>query len=504
MSQAQGWLPDDLALIPAGPGLAAVLAEVDRAGLSDQDLVRLAQARQRLAAHVQAQLLADVHAMRGRTDEILGADEQGRRGWAECEVGFALTWTRHAAGWQLSLAEELIDHLPAVFVALDSGDIDLPRATVFVMETMGLEQEVAGRVVEQLIGEASRLTSGQLRARLRRLVIAADPGRAARTAKEQVTRRRVMARLSGAGTAEVAGYDLPPHRVAAAMQRLTAIARAAKSGGDARRLDQLRADALLDLLVGEGVATGGPVSATGGPDAGPGGPVPTAASEPEAIEGDDSVDPDQEELAALWDAGFDQLPASRPSAGCPTCGPQASRGVMPGPRKGVVDIQVALSTLLGLTDFPAELAGYGPVIADIARQVAAEQTDATWRFSVYDPLGNLIHHGITKRRPRAEDVAFVRARDKTCRAPGCRMPARRCDVDHTEDWAYSQDSRRCNLACYCRRHHLFKHLQQSGLIQLTPGVLGLSTPLGQYLVTHPEPHLDELQLTLLNTSSAPT
>jgi hypothetical protein len=171
---------------------------------------------------------------------------------------------------------------------------------------------------------------------------------------------------------------------------------------------------------------------------------------------------------------------------------------MPGPRKGVVDIQVPLTTLIGLTDFPGDLAGYGPVIADIARQVIADQPDATWRFSVYDRLGNLLDHGITRRRPKAEDAAFIRARDRTCRAPGCRKPARLCDIEHTEDWASSKDSRPCNLACYCRLHHLFKHLKRSRLIQITPGIMGLTTPMGQRLVTHPEPYVNELEFTLGN------
>ena len=44
-------------------------------------------------------------------------------------------------------------------------------------------------------------------------------------------------------------------------------------------------------------------------------------------------------------------------------------------RKGTVDIHVDLETLARLNDHPGELAGYGPVIADIARQVA-ENPDA--------------------------------------------------------------------------------------------------------------------------------
>jgi hypothetical protein len=72
------------------------------------------------------------------------------------------------------------------------------------------------------------------------------------------------------------------------------------------------------------------------------------------------------------------------------------------------------------------------------------------------------------------------------------MAARHCDVDHTDDWTSSKDSRRCNLACLCRKHHLFKHLTGSDLIQIRPGILGWTTPLGQRYVTRPDPYPDEL------------
>jgi hypothetical protein len=249
----------------------------------------------------------------------------------------------------------------------------------------------------------------------------------------------------------------------------------------------------MDLLVGDGVATGEPITQTIIGTAAPQPePMPEPASESEPVEGDDVVDPDQVELAPLCAAGFDQLPTTRPEP--------PPRGALPAPRRGVVDLQVPLTTLLGLMDFPGDLAGFGPVIADIARQVVADQPDATWRCSVYDEQGQLIHHGITRRRPNAKDVAFIRARDRTCRAPGCRRPARQCDVDHTEDWARGGASCRCNLACLCRMHHLMKHLEHRGLIQLDHGVLAFRTPLGQHLTTQPEAYVDELKLALLNTS----
>lgn len=56
-------LPDDLEWVPPGPELAALLAPIDRGGLTPSDRVRLAQARNRLASHVQAELIADLCAV---------------------------------------------------------------------------------------------------------------------------------------------------------------------------------------------------------------------------------------------------------------------------------------------------------------------------------------------------------------------------------------------------------------------------------------------------------
>lgn len=46
------------------------------------------------------------------------------------------------------------------------------------------------------------------------------------------------------------------------------------------------------------------------------------------------------------------------------------------PSRTEVRVTVALSTLLGLDDAPADLAGYGPITAEAARALAR---DGTWR-----------------------------------------------------------------------------------------------------------------------------
>lgn len=507
-------LPDDLEVMPPGPELAAVVATVDRSALDAADLLRVARARQRLVAHQEAQLLADLHRVaRAVPDDGRqpGRRDPGKYPWAETETAFALQWTHGRAAGQLMFADDVIDRLPELFAALDAGEIDVPKARLIVEAVAGLDDEVARRIVDKVLAKAPQQTTGELRARLRRLVLAADPQRAAKRARREVTERRVQAYLDDNHLATLSGYELAPHRVAAAVERLDAIAKAAKSAGDGRRIDQIRADAFLDLLVGEGVAVGariidgglgGPADTTTAGDApGPATAATAATAEPRHVAAGDIRDGDEEWLRRFWLAGFQQLATTRPG-GC-RCGYPATTattgttgtaqvGALPGPRRGVIDLQVPLTTLMGLTRLPGEVAGWGPVVDEIATAVARDQHDATWRYSVYDSFGELAHHGIARRRPAAADAAFVQARDRTCRAPGCRRAARGCDLDHTVDWQHRKDSRRCNLACLCRRHHRYKHESGAQLVQLSPGVLLWQSPLGPQYVTHPDTYLNQL------------
>ena len=129
-----------------------------------------------------------------------------------------------------------------------------------------------------------------------------------------------------------------------------------------------------------------------------------------------------------------------------------------GGRRGTVDIHVDLTTLARLNDDPGELAGYGPVIADIARQVAERQPGAEWRWTLTHPdTGLVIDNGTTRRRPTARQRRHVEARQATCIFPGCRMPAVGCDLDHRQPWAERGKTRVDNLAPLCRHHHRIRH-----------------------------------------------
>ena len=81
------------------------------------------------------------------------------------------------------------------------------------------------------------------------------------------------------------------------------------------------------------------------------------------------------------------------------------------------------TTLMGLAEHPGELGSWGPVLADVARNMAHDLATAPWRCSVTDDAGRVIWNGPIRRRPTAGDAAYVKARDRRCRFPGVRHEA---------------------------------------------------------------------------------
>jgi uncharacterized protein DUF222 len=150
-----------------------------------------------------------------------------------------------------------------------------------------------------------------------------------------------------------------------------------------------------------------------------------------------------------------------------------------------LQVIVPVGTLLGLTDQPGELAGHGPIPASVARRIAA---DATWRRLLTDPAsGALLDYGRTTYRPPADLAEFVMTRDRTCRFPGCRQPAHRCDLDHTVPYP-TGETKPDNLCCLCRRHHRLKH-ETSWQIHRHPDVhIVWTSPSGHRHPVDPDAH----------------
>lgn len=365
--------------MPPGPALGALLASIDVDRVAPHHRVILLRAWQRQTSHGQAQALAAMSALADHFDTEFGDDPD--LGWqaASTEIRAALRLTRRSADTQLDVAVGVRRRLPRVWQALCDGSIDVPRARVLLSGTSHLDEQLARLVVDQIVEDAHRLTTGQLRDRLRRLCIASDADTAAARYQEAIEQRRLVVEASPEGTAHLMGFDLPPDRVAEVTRRIDRLAKHLNRAAESRTIDQIRADVFLDLLTGERRDT----------------------------------------------------------------------------RGGVVDLHVDLKTLAELAESPADLAGYGPVIADIARQVAEAQTDGQWRFTITDPTTGLpVHDGTTRRRPTTAQRRSVEARDQVCVFPGCRMPARQCDLDHRIPWSQRHETSTDGLAPGCRHDHV--------------------------------------------------
>jgi hypothetical protein len=379
-----GGLPPHLETMEPGSVLVAFLSTLEDESLSGFDRIRMLQTHQRLASHFQALVLEDIASISRLMNE-LEADPETAHEAAAAEIGAALRLTRRAAEADLALAVALKERLPEVWEALAAGKVDLRRVRVIVEGTAHLSEEAARVVAARILEAAGRLTTGQLRALIRRVCVQADPDDATVRYREAVDGRRIAMDPTVDGTAHLYGLDLPPDRVQAAMRRINHLARSLKTADETRTLDQIRADVFLDLLDGQH--------------------------------------------------------HTRRSG-----------------RRGTVDIQVDLTTLARLADDPGELAGYGPVIADIARQVAENQHGAEWRWTLTHPdTGQVIDNGTTRRRPTAAQRRHVEARNRTCVFPGCRMPAFDCDLDHRQPWAHGGPTTERNLAPLCRHNHGTKH-----------------------------------------------
>jgi hypothetical protein len=121
----------------------------------------------------------------------------------------------------------------------------------------------------------------------------------------------------------------------------------------------------------------------------------------------------------------------------------------------LVQVTMDLDTLLGLRDNPAELHGYGPLPAVLARALAL---DADWQRFIQDPLTGLpADLGRTQRHPTAELRRWLIARDQTCQFPGCYRPATRCEPDHNPAWDDGGETNKDTLTMCCRKHHKVRH-----------------------------------------------
>jgi hypothetical protein len=429
MERIRQSIPEGLANMPTGVELAAVLARIDPSRLGGADCVEVMRARHRQASHEQARLMAAMVevALCG-----IGPDDELPR--MECpdefsadEIRGALAWTRRAADNHLSLAWDLIHRLPQVFAALDAGDVDVPKTKVFSEWTSGLTEAQAHQICDRLLPEASRLTTGLLIERIKKMAIAIDPDWARRRYEEAVRDRKVVGYRNEDGSANLSGYNLPADRAAAACAHIDALAKKIKHAGDYRPIDHIRADLYVAMLDGSytgwterdiithmltvadtDLADNSHADAHDSvrPFRRSNGQSRDRRNVPHSAAGQSSRDgkpggAEQVDGDAAGEGRGDEAGSGvRPMSGEKIIErPSEPRLPVPPARRAGVEVRAEITMLLGLNAHPAEIAGWGFIHAEAARGLVFAQTAAEWRYAIADENGHLLYEGITRRRP---------------------------------------------------------------------------------------------------------
>jgi hypothetical protein len=338
------------------------------------------------------------------------------------------------------------------------------------------------------------------------------------------------------GNAALMGRELPPDEVLACDQRICWWAGELKMAGLEGGMDELRARAYLDLLLGKDSR-----------------PRPDGAAAPAAS--DSTASGSTGSTAAGQRAG-DR--ASSDSAGGAEQPPGAGpAGGAAGGFAGRVTLTVPLSTAAGLADRPGELGGHGPVDPWLARDLlnaAAANPSTTWCITVTDQHGHAIGHGCARLEPKStrkragpgpppggDGFSFTPAsrdgppggygtwrlttagggpdllvaidtldtdpcqhqyqarghdpgvrlrhlsqvRHATCTSPVCRRPAAQCDFEHNVPYEAGGRTCLCNAGPKCRYDHRLKQQPGWKVEQLPDGTFRWTTPAGRSYDTEP-------------------
>ena len=339
------------------------------------------------------------------------------------ELACALRVSENTAAGLLHTAEALRHRYRAAWESLHHARLTEQHVRILVDHLDQTTPELAARLLPDAVRLAESLPAHRFRARLAALIDTAAADTLTTGHEHALTARHIRIEADQHGMAWLSAY-LPAVAAHAIHDRLTRIAHTiTRHPENTRTIDQVRVDAFTDLL----------------------------------IDGDTTTHPDQ------------------------------AHGIRP-----TITITVPALTLLHHTTAGAAGADTGPAILDGAGPIplttAAELAGAAegWmRILTHPHTGTPLAVDRDQYRPPAHLRRLIRWRAERCLAPGCTIPAHRCDIDHTTPWEHGGATGLNNLNPLCRGHHTLKH---HGGWTVTPdpdGTLHWTSPTGRHYHAHP-------------------
>ncbi|WP_369693206.1 DUF222 domain-containing protein [Arthrobacter sp. DNA4] len=321
------------------------------------------------------------------------------------EIAGVLTISSAAAGALVEQSRRICS-LPPVMDALAAGVLSWQHAKIIADETEGLTSEGAASLVAHFFdpdapnparGAApGELVPSRFRAKVRSWRERHHPDSIEKRHAKGVADRRMEYTPDRDGMAWVSLY-LPGDTACAIWNRTTATARGLQGPTEERTLTQLRPDIAASLLLGDGQTT-----QTGKP---------------------------------------------------------MEVGQVPTPRADVL-VTVPVLSLLGQTDEPAVLDGFGPIPTSMARKLVADGADSFYRVLVDPRDGAPLEIGRKNYRLTETIKRWIRMRDTKCTFPGCTNRTPDNETDHLTAWEHDGTTNASNLAQLCPKHHRLKHHSQ--------------------------------------------
>ena len=377
-----------------------------------------------------------------------------------------------SASRMVGAARRLCLEAPGALAALRGGAISRRQAEVIAAEVaaapVGQGCAVEGREALQahLLERCDRMDAGALRRCARRWVARRVPEAMAEYGARAGADRGVRL-VDDVDCMSWLSARIPSVQAHAIFNRLSSVADAARrEPGEDRSVSQLRADALMGLLMADRPGTpSAPGTASSAASAERAAPAsPGTASAPGAVLAGAVVGPVGVDPVVRF------LERIRPSVAVTV--PALSL---------VADPQVREALDVGGP--VAALAGHGPIPEAVACRLVGEAASVV-RILTDPQTGAVLSVGRRRYSPPADLRTYLRLRDETCRFPGCSQAAQRCDVDHTVAWDSGGQTAAENLGHLCRKHHRLKHEAGWRLEQAASGMMCWRSPTGRAYRTY--------------------
>jgi hypothetical protein len=345
------------------------------------------------------------------------------------EVACVLTVSERSAGALLAEARTLTTTLPLTLSALQAGRISWQHARVMVDETTNHDRVGASGLEAHFLDpdtptpgrgcQAGDLVPARFRAKARTWRERHHPVSIEKRHSRSLADRRVEYAPDRDGMAWLSAY-LPASQAAGIWDRTTTAARALQGADEVRTLTQLRADITATWLL------------TAGRERTPAGTTHGTMD------------------GSAMDGAGDGNPADGALAG------HVPAGDVPSPAAQVL-ITVPVLSLLGLTEEPAMLDGYGPVPPSMGRALVADGASSFLRVLTDPRDGAPLEIGRTSYRIPKALRQWLRLRDGKCPFPGCNSQSLDNDADHVLAWARGGTTGISNLGQPCPKHHRLRH-----------------------------------------------